>query len=199
MTPFVYPPAPHLRRHGPQGYGNYRRYLPWLRDEFTFRCVYCLRREQWGRAAGELQIDHFLAVTQRPELTTDYDNLLLVCPICNVLKGNRPLPDPCRVLTAEAVVVDEDGTIRGHKREARRLIRMLALDERPATEFRLLWNSIVTLARQFDPSLWLRIMGFPADMPDLRRLKPHGGNKRPEGLKQSWHARRVLGELPATY
>jgi hypothetical protein len=46
------------------------------------------------------------------------------------------------VLTADTVVVEEDGTIRGHTREARRLIRVLGLDERPATEFRLLWNSI---------------------------------------------------------
>jgi hypothetical protein len=199
MTPFVYPPAPHVRRHGPRSYADYRRYLPWLRDEFTFRCVYCLRREQWGRAAGELQIDHFLAVAQRPELKTDYDNLLLVCPICNVLKGNRVLPDPCRVLTADTVVVEEDGTIRGHTREARRLIRILGLDERPATEYRLLWNNIVALAHQFDRALWQRIMGFPADLPDLRRLKPPGGNKRPEGLEQTCRARARRGELPATY
>ena len=112
MTPFVYPSRPHVRRHGPQGYADYGRFLPWLRDEFSFRCVYCLRREQWGRAAGELQIDHFLAICHRPELKASYDNLLLVCPICNLLKGSLALPDPCRVLTSDAVQVDENGTIR---------------------------------------------------------------------------------------
>jgi len=196
MTPFVYPSRPHIRRHEPRGYAEYGRFLPWLRDEFMFRCVYCLRREQWGRASGELQIDHFLAIAHRPELKADYDNLLLACPICNVLKGSLALPDPCRVLTADAVIVDEDGTIRAHKREARRLIRMLALDERQATEFRLLWNSIATLARRFDPGLWRKIMGFPEVLPDLRRLHPPGGNLRPDGVAQSWLARRERGELP---
>jgi hypothetical protein len=199
MTPFVYPATPHVRRHGLQGYADYRRYFPWLRDEFTFRCVYCLRREQWGRVVGELEIDHFLAVSQRPELKPDYENLLLVCPICNTLKGSRSLPDPCQVLTSDTVMVDEDGTIRCQKREARRLIRILALNERPATEFRLLWNSIATLAHRFDPGLWRKIMGFPEFLPDLRVLKPPGGNTRPEGIGQSWNARRERGELPVWY
>jgi hypothetical protein len=148
---------------------------------------------------GELEIDHFLAVAQRPELKADYDNLLLVCPICNVLKGSRALPDPCQVLTSDTVVVHEDGAIRAHKREARGLIRVLGLDQRPATEYRLLWNSIATLARRFDPELWRKIMGFPEVLPDLRRLKPPGGNTRPEGVDQSWHARRQRGELPKSY
>jgi hypothetical protein len=199
MTPFIYPDRPHVRRHAPRGYSDYGRFLPWQRDEFSFRCVYCLRREQRGRASGELQIDHFLAVAHRPELKTHYDNLLLVCPICNVLKGSLVLPDPCRVLTFDAVVVDQDGAIHAQKREARRLIRTLGLDQRPATEFRLLWNSICSLARRFDFGLWQKIMGFPEALPDLRRLKPPGGNSRPEGVGQSYHAQRERGELPATY
>ncbi len=43
--PFAYPPAPHVRRNGPQGYADYQSYRPWLRDEFSFRCVCCLLRE----------------------------------------------------------------------------------------------------------------------------------------------------------
>lgn len=50
--PFNYPDAPHRRRHGPRGYADYASYRPWLRDEFTFRCVYCLLREQWGLVRG---------------------------------------------------------------------------------------------------------------------------------------------------
>jgi 5-methylcytosine-specific restriction endonuclease McrA len=199
MTPFVYPARPHVRRHGPRGYADYGRFLPWLRDEFSFRCVYCLRREQWGRSQGELQIDHFLAVAHRPELKAEYDNLLLVCPICNVQKGSLILPDPCRVLTSDAVKVNEDGTIQTQKREARRLVRTLRLDERPATEFRLLWNSIAILARRFDPGLWRKIMGFPENLPDLRRLKPPGGNSRLEGIDESCLAKQERGELPETY
>jgi hypothetical protein len=38
---FAYPVIPHVRRHGPRGYVDDEHYNPWLRDEFTFRCVYC--------------------------------------------------------------------------------------------------------------------------------------------------------------
>jgi hypothetical protein len=44
---FDYPVGTHVRRHGPQGYLDYKHYKPWLRDEFSFRCVYCLCRETW--------------------------------------------------------------------------------------------------------------------------------------------------------
>ena len=52
MTAFTYPSEPDVRRHGPQGYADAASYRPWLRDEFAFRCVYCLFREQWGKLAA---------------------------------------------------------------------------------------------------------------------------------------------------
>src|SRR5262249_29950678 len=110
MTPpFRYPPAPHARRHGPQGYADYSSFRPWLRDEFSFRCVYCLFREQWGRVNGTFTIDHFVAVANDPELETDYVNLLSACVTCNVRKGARVLPDPLVVLTSTVVRVESDG------------------------------------------------------------------------------------------
>ena len=44
MEPFDYPVASHQRRHGPRGYSQPESYRPWLRDEFSFRCVYCLSK-----------------------------------------------------------------------------------------------------------------------------------------------------------
>ncbi len=82
--PFAYPPAPHVRRHGPQGYADYQSYRPWLRDEFSFRCVYCLLREQWGQMRGGHAIDHFLPVAQHPDRANDYDNLVYACTAWNV-------------------------------------------------------------------------------------------------------------------
>lgn len=46
MNPFVYAAFPNLRRRGPRGYRRHESYRDWLRDEFSFRCVYCLNREQ---------------------------------------------------------------------------------------------------------------------------------------------------------
>jgi hypothetical protein len=48
-TPFAYPAVGHMRRHASAGYKDYRDFKPWLRDEFEFRCVYCLQREMWSR------------------------------------------------------------------------------------------------------------------------------------------------------
>jgi hypothetical protein len=43
---FVYPTTPYSRRHGPLGYTDYKVFKPWLRDEFSFYCVFCLVRER---------------------------------------------------------------------------------------------------------------------------------------------------------
>ena len=61
LTPFAYAAVPHPRKHGPQGYANYQEYKDWLRDEFVFRCVYCLEREMWypSRAAA-FSVDHVI-------------------------------------------------------------------------------------------------------------------------------------------
>jgi hypothetical protein len=188
-----------MRRHGPQGYADYASCLPWLRDEFSFRCVYCLLREQWGRVRGVYAIDHFLPVAQHPAKVTDYNNLLYACATCNAAKGARTVPDPLAVLTSPAVRVAEDGTVNTDNAEAARLIELLELDSPQTTEFRMLWIGLIALSARHDPGLHGRLMSFPDDLPDLRRLQPPGGNARPEGLRQSALARRERAELPSAY
>ena len=73
---FVYPSTTHHRRHEPFGYESYPSYKPWLRDEFTFRCVYCLTREAWARGLTTFNLYHFLPVAHNPDLAVDYGNLL---------------------------------------------------------------------------------------------------------------------------
>jgi hypothetical protein len=199
MAAFTYPARAHQRRHGPQGYADYDSYRPWLRDEFTFRCVYCLLWEQWVRVRGMFDIDHFLPVAQHLEQKRTYDNLLYSCATCNAVRGNRVIPDPSQVLIAGDVWAGENGTIQARTRAARRLIRVLGLDDPEYTEFRLLWMGIVSLAEQCDPELYRKLMGFPADLPNLARLKPPGGNTRPEGVQASYLSRKKGGTLPETY
>ena len=199
MTAFRYPLAPHVRRHGPRGYADVESYRPWLRDEFAFRCAYCLFREQWGRVKAGFALDHFLPVSVFPGNQGVYGNLIYACVACNQSKGTLLLPDPTQVLVDEAVFVGDDGRIEGTTREARRLIRLLGLDGRAETEARLLWIGIVALAERCDPALYRRLMGFPDDLPDLARLRPPGGNTRPEGVPACYHAQRRAGILPATY
>ncbi|MBX9791959.1 MAG: HNH endonuclease [Pirellulales bacterium] len=102
MLPFVYPDKVHLRKHGPNGYAKYDSYRPWLRDEFSFRCVYCLVREQWGRVKALFDIDHFVPQRSDPSQETVYDNLLYSCRTCNAAKGVEPIPDPCTALLSGA-------------------------------------------------------------------------------------------------
>src|SRR5262245_41935742 len=152
-APFSYPVSPHERRHGPQGYVSYQSFRPWLRDDFRFRCVFCLLREQWGKTRGTFDLDHFYPVSFRPDLATVYDNLLYICATCNDAKGSQKVPDPCQVLLAGKVRVRDDGTILAETPEARRLIRALGLDDPEYTEFRLMWIGIIQLAERYDTEL----------------------------------------------
>ena len=199
MAPFDYPKTSHTRRHGPRGYAHYRSYRPWLRDEFTFRCVYCLMREQWGKESGDFDLDHFRCQANNPEVGLDYDNLLYSCHRCNEAKGAQDVPDPCTALTADRVWLLPDATLYTEYPDAKRLILKLGLNSEKAKKWRLMWIRNVALAEEYDREQWLRLMCFPEDLPDLSRLEPPESNSRPEGIEQSYFARRQRGELPETY
>jgi hypothetical protein len=200
MTPpFTYPHAPQARRHGPRGYADYERYRPWLRDEFAFRCVYCLLREAWGPVTGVYALDHFVPVVLRPDLALEYENLRYACVSCNLIKAAQRTADPTAVLLAPQVRVTPDGTLRADTVEAGRLIDLLGLNRPRLRELRELWIGIIRLAAAADPILYRRLLGFPDDLPNLRRLRPPGGNTRPQGVATSYFVQRQHGTLPATY
>ena len=198
-APVAYPTSPHVRRHGPRGYAGYESYRPWLRDEFTIRCVYCLPREAWTLISGAYAIDHFVPVASRPDLEAEYDNLLYACIPCNLAKGSSETPDPLSVLVGDGVSVSGGGVIHGTTPEASRLIELLGLNRVRAVEFRELWIGIVRLAAKFDQDLFRRVVGFPSDIPDLSSLEPPGGNTRPGGVAASYSEQKKAGTLPETY
>jgi hypothetical protein len=199
MPAYRYPPRPHRRKHGPQGYRNVAEFRPWLRDEFAFRCVYCLEREQWVNTIGHFHGEHFLPVAARPDLELVYDNLLYACHACNSLKGRLQVPDPSQGLRSTTVTVARDGSIRGRTQEAKRVIDLLQLNDPSYLRRRRLILRIVELAAKHDRMLYRELMGFPDDLPDLSRLHPPAGNSRPAGVAKSYHALRQRDKLPATY
>jgi hypothetical protein len=199
MSAFRYPAAPHVRRHGPRGYAAVESFRPWLRDEFSFCCVYCRYREQWSRLKEAFAIDHFLPVSLHPLREHQYDNLLYACAACNLGKADQLLPDPAHVLLDGTVVIHADGQIEGMTREARQIIAKLGLDDPREAEVRLLWMGIIALAERTEPALFQRLMGYPDDLPDLGRLRPPGGNLRIDGIATSAFARRRAGRLPQRY
>lgn len=61
------------------------------------------------------------------------------------------------------------------------------------------WLRIIDLAERYDRPLYNQLLSFPDDLPDLARLRPPGGNSRPEGIRESSLAKRERGELPPNY
>jgi hypothetical protein len=196
-APFEYPAEPLVRKHGPRGYGLAESFKPWLRDDFSFRCVFCLIRETW--LADQLEVDHFVPVASAPEVALDYTNLTYACRTCNGKKGSCEVPDPCAALVREEISLGSAGFLVGGTPRARKLIQSLALNSRRQREYRVVWMKIIALAELHDPPLYRRLVGYPDDLPDLSRLHPPEGNSKPEGIVQSCYERRARGVLPDTY
>lgn len=195
---FHYPNQRVERRHGPAGYASYRRYRPWLRDEFCFRCVYCLKRETWGQVTGEFDLDHFEPRWVNPWRRLDYLNLVYACRRCNLAKLDQTVDNPFDLLHSENVATWPDGSLHARDGVTQRLIRQLDLNSPRLRRWRMMWMRIVTLAEERDAELYYQLVGFPDDLPDLSRLRPPQ-NPREEGVEECWFAQRRRGELPPIY
>jgi 5-methylcytosine-specific restriction endonuclease McrA len=192
--PFRYPSSVQTRLHGPSGYADYRNYRPWLRDEFWFRCVYCLTREAWGLVLGAFDLDHFKPQALHPDLVVQYDNLVYSCHGCNLLKGKSLLPVP----SAASLRVEDDGRIVALDDDGTRLIDLLGLDDDRYTRFRAKIIRLIRAIAHSERDL-IDWMGFPVDdLPDLERLNPPH-NSRPEGLSACCFALHRIGVLPTLY
>lgn len=204
----TYPPDPHIRKHGPSGFVKYQSFKPWLRDEFSFRCIYCLEREQWypnghqafGVDHAKPKGDHLFAA-----LECDYNNLLYACNRCNSAKGSAELMDPTKTAFGDHITIDIDGQIRGLSRDGRFLISVLRLDDEWVTQTRRTYLQIASLYQRYtgDPDvaeLYFDAFGFPPDLPDLTVLRPPN-NDRPAGLEQCYwvlHSRNALDRVYGT-
>jgi hypothetical protein len=197
VGPYAYPPEAHRRRHGPAGYADYREYWPWLKDEFCFRCVYCLKRMVW-EPTDIWVVDHVVSRESAPELECEYDNLVLACQFCNGRKGPNRAPDPCQVAFGDCLRVEADGIATPLNDAGRRLEKVLRLNHERYVQERRKWLRILSILARHDRAEFERLMGFPSDLPDLTRRKPPF-NRRPEGIAGSWFERKRRGELPNVY
>lgn len=200
---FDLPSSPFVRKHGPGGYTDYGSFKPWLRDDFAFRCVYCLTRERWtpsGSAA--FGADHVIAKSRAADLECEYENLVYACNRCNSAKGEVELLDPSDSPLSSHMQLKANGEWEGLTEQGRILVRFLQLngDELPA--FRrgilLLWSQVSSSTKPVARVLRKQFFGFPDDLPDLAALRPPS-NSRPEALHTSCAARRDRNELPDYY
>lgn len=196
--PFAYPAAPHVRKHGPDGYSKYDSYRPWLRDEFSFQCVYCLSREQWGTIGGIWDIDHFVPQNRDETLSFAYRNLLYACRTCNVIKSNKIMPDPCLVAYGACLAVHPDGAVTPLNDNGKLIIEILRLNSEERTKFRFLILATLRSLEKHDRATFVLWMSYPKSLPDLSNLRPPS-NTKPSGLVNSFYARRSRGELPEIY
>jgi hypothetical protein len=201
MIGFEYPAEPHLRRHGPEGYKDYESYRDWLRDEFMFRCVFCLHREKWYGRPATFHIEHFVPVAVNPLGRCEYTNLLYACATCNSAKSNiLTVPDPCRVAFADCLRVQPDGTVDALNEDGELLRDVLDMNDRRNVEYRARWIRNLVHLQATHPELYEEYMGFPDDLPDLRPPRKRvPRNTKPEGAENCYFALRERGELPPTY
>jgi hypothetical protein len=192
--------APHKRKHGPHGYSRYTSYKAWLRDEFDFRCVYCLFRETWspqGQAA--FCVDHVLPKRQFPDQINRYDNLVYVCARCNALKEDVDLGlDPCQIPLGEHVYVTTQGLVEALTSQGAYLVDILRLNHPQLIEFRrqitLLFELLEQKRRLSQEHVTHSFFGLPSDLPNLAQLAPPSGNTRPHGVAHSYYAQDQRGE-----
>ena len=204
VSPFRYPPTPHTRRHGPVGYSTYQQFRPWLRDEFCFRCVYCLRREVWAFQDSDFELDHDVAKSLAPELCREYTNLVYACHNCNKRKSNKRLPSPSDVAYGACMEVSMAGSSVGEIRALNdngvRLIDELSLDGAKITATRRTYIGTIRSLEKHDRPLFLVWMGLPYELPDLSNVRPQPkSNSFPQGIEQSWFVRKQRNDLPAIY
>jgi hypothetical protein len=198
---FVYPPEPHRRKHGPIGYTNYESYRDWLRDEFSYRCVFSLFRETWPQT--RFHIDHLIPQKERPDLVCDYDNLILLEGRLNLVKGKRRMPDPCNVALGKCLLIYTSGERIGcieawnGSKIGEQIIRVLRLDSEDATNTRRLWLELLRAAARVNENLFRELIGYPKNLPDLCGAKAR--NKRESGLDQSARHLSDVGTLPEWY
>jgi hypothetical protein len=203
---FVYSNRAHVRKHGPAGYTDFTTYKPWLRDDFHFRCVYCLERERWypsGHAA--FSVEHVLpkGAPDNLALICAYENLVYACNRCNSVKQDHLLLDPCATPLAEHLRVSDDGSISGLTAQGQRLVRLLGLNKIGPRTIRQRCLRVLLLY-QNNPdnpdiqALYLDYFGYPDDLPNLDELRP-ASNSRPEGAADCYWRQRAENRLPETY
>jgi hypothetical protein len=197
--PFRYPTETRDRRHGPAGYKDYRDYRPWLEDEFLFRCSYCLKRQKWART-DIWSVDHLVPQTDAPDRECDYENLVLTCQWCNSRKLADSVPDPVAVAYGKCLQVDDaSGEVRSLNEDGEILIRVLKLNHLGQVRTRRERIRTLMIMARHAPDEWKRQMGFPEELPNLRRKSPPGGNSRPKGLDECYYELQRTDRLPEVY
>lgn len=80
-----------IKRTCREHFSDYRKYKTYLENDFKNRCCYCNMSS--NLLTISYHIDHFVPQKvfkgKNDSLLTEYDNLMLACPKCNLSKGDK--------------------------------------------------------------------------------------------------------------
>lgn len=204
--PFAYATAKHERKHHPSGYASHAGFKPWLRDEFSFRCVYCLEREMWyPNRADSFDVEHVLPKSDKlphVHLTLDYMNLVYACSRCNGAKGTQLFIDPTATAFGDHIALGNEGQLVAKTKDGERLIEKLHLNESPAiVNRRLILNIIQAMVEhptnQPIREIFLSKFAFPEILPDLKGCRVP--NSKSPSEDSCYHELRQRHDLPDFY
>jgi hypothetical protein len=91
-----------------------------------------------------------------------------------------------------------NGRVEALNADGKKLEQALLLNSESNLRHRSLWMRTLEALRSQSPALYREFMGFPDDLPDLRK-KHVPNNTKPEGVANCYFALRERGELPAIY
>lgn len=113
-------------------YNDYRKYKPYLKEDFASSCGYSGCSDFWFGGSTSFHIDHFMPKSKYSELKSDYSNLVYACSYVNILKSDDDgsyYLDPCNEDLNAHFYRDENGVIYPfeHSRKAQYTYKRLKL------------------------------------------------------------------------
>jgi hypothetical protein len=189
VRPYIYPDRVLIRKHAPQ-YEVYSSFRDWARDDFDFRCAYCLHRETFSYFKSCFDLDHQIPQTEDESLACNYENIVYSCHRCNSQKNKWLLTSPFDKSFGSMLSINEDGIVDFTDDEGYAIVEALGLND---PEFVMFRKKIISLAKVFfmlgdkdAESLWF---GIPQNVPDLNTLRPKA-NPKEGGIDISWSYHR---------
>ena len=141
ILPFWYPTKKHQRTEIPPVYANYRDYKPYLKDEFSGRCVYC-RKADSGQDPGSFHVEHYKPKYLFSELVNVYINLFYACASCNRFKSNywsakksKQVLNPCNHVMSQHLVFASE-LVEKRSSQGRLNMELLRLNNAEAVSYR---------------------------------------------------------------
>ena len=114
IPPFWYPTKKHQRTEAPPVYANYQNYKPYLKNEFSGRCVYCRKADSF-QDSGSFHVEHYKPKSMFSDLVNVYSNLFYACASCNRLKSSywsveqsKQVLNPCDHVMSQHLVFESE-------------------------------------------------------------------------------------------